>query len=198
MVETIDREAVKTLLHLDDYLDVIIPRGGKGLVSLITEESRVPVIKHLDGICHVYIDDTADLNKAEEIAFNAKTYRYGICGAMETLLIHSAVAKDILPNLKTRFASAGVELRGCEKTLEFIDIIGANQDDWSTEYLSPILSIKVVDNLISAIDHIERYGSQHTDSIVAENMDNVNYFFRNVDSSSVTVSYTHLTLPTKA
>ena len=185
LVETIDREAVKTLLHLDDYLDVIIPRGGKGLVSLITEESRVPVIKHLDGICHVYIDDTADLNKAEEIAFNAKTYRYGICGAMETLLIHSAVAKDILPNLKTRFASAGVELRGCEKTLEFIDIIGANQDDWSTEYLSPILSIKVVDNLISAIDHIERYGSQHTDSIVAENMDNVNYFFRNVDSSSV-------------
>ena len=99
LVETIDREAVKTLLHLDDYLDVIIPRGGKGLVSLITEESRVPVIKHLDGICHVYIDDTADLNKAEEIAFNAKTYRYGICGAMETLLIHSAVAKDILPSL---------------------------------------------------------------------------------------------------
>ena len=185
LVETIDREAVKNLLHLDDYLDVIIPRGGKGLVKLITEESRVPVIKHLDGICHVYIDETADFEKAIDIAFNAKTYRYGICGAMETLLLHKKVAKDILPRLNTRFLSEGVELRGCKETLEIISVIEASEEDWSTEYLGPVLSIKVVESLDSAIEHIEKYGSQHTDSIVAEDTENVNHFFKNVDSSSV-------------
>lgn len=185
LVETIDREAVKNLLHLDDYLDVIIPRGGKGLVKLITEESRVPVIKHLDGICHVYIDETADFEKAIDIAFNAKTYRYGICGAMETLLLHKKVAKDILPRLNTKFLSEGVELRGCKETLEIINVIEASEEDWSTEYLGPVLSIKVVESLDTAIEHIEKYGSQHTDSIVAEDTENVNHFFKNVDSSSV-------------
>ena len=185
LVETIDREAVKNLLHLDDYLDVIIPRGGKGLVKLITEESRVPVIKHLDGICHVYIDETADFEKAIDIAFNAKTYRYGICGAMETLLLHKKVAKDILPRLNTKFLSEGVELRGCKETLEIISVIEASEEDWSTEYLGPVLSIKVVESLDTAIEHIEKYGSQHTDSIVAEDTENVNHFFKNVDSSSV-------------
>ena len=185
LVETIDREAVKNLLHLDDYLDVIIPRGGKGLVKLITEESRVPVIKHLDGICHVYIDETADFEKAIDIAFNAKTYRYGICGAMETLLLHKKVAKDILPRLNTKFLSEGVELRGCKETLEIISVIEASEEDWSTEYLGPVLSIKVVESLDTAIEHIEKYGSQNTDSIVAEDTENVTHFFKNVDSSSV-------------
>ena len=185
LVETIDREAVKNLLHLDDYLDVIIPRGGKGLVKLITEESRVPVIKHLDGICHVYIDETADFEKAIDIAFNAKTYRYGICGAMETLLLHKKVAKDILPRLNTKFLSEGVELRGCKETLEIISVIEASEEDWSTEYLGPVLSIKVVESLDTAIEHIEKYGSQNTDSIDAEDTENVTHFFKNVDSSSV-------------
>ena len=185
LVETTDREAVKTLLHLDNYLDVVIPRGGKGLVQLIADESRVPVIKHLDGICHVYIDDEADLKKAENIAFNAKTYRYGICGAMETLLVHSSVASSLLPDLENRFSSEGVEVRGCQKTLKVIDAIEAKEDDWLTEYLAPILSIKVVEGMEEAIEHIQKYGSQHTDSIVTEDQNKAEYFFKNVDSSSV-------------
>ena len=185
LVETTDREAVKTLLHLDNYLDVVIPRGGKGLVQLISDESRVPVIKHLDGICHVYIDEAADLKKAENIAFNAKTYRYGICGAMETLLVHSSVASSLLPALNDRFSLAGVEVRGCQKTLQVINAIEAKEDDWLTEYLAPILSIKVVEDMREAIDHIQKYGSQHTDSIVTEDKNKAEYFFKNVDSSSV-------------
>ena len=185
LIETTDREAVKTLLHLDDYLDVVIPRGGKGLVQLISDESKVPVIKHLDGICHVYIDEAADIKKAENIAFNAKTYRYGICGAMETLLVHSSVASLLLPSLEDRFFTEGVEVRGCQKTLQFIDAIEAKEDDWSTEYLAPILSIKVVEDMSEAIDHIQKYGSQHTDSIVTEDKNKAEYFFKNVDSSSV-------------
>ena len=185
LVETTDREAVKTLLHLDDYLDVVIPRGGKGLVQLISDESKVPVIKHLDGICHVYIDEAADIKKAENIAFNAKTYRYGICGAMETLLVHSSVASLLLPSLEDRFSSEGVEVRGCQKTLQVIKAIEAKEDDWLTEYLAPILSIKVVEDMSEAIDHIQKYGSQHTDSIVTEDKNKAEYFFKNVDSSSV-------------
>jgi len=185
LVETTDRAAVKTLLHLDDYLDVVIPRGGKGLVQLISDESKVPVIKHLDGICHVYIDEAADLKKAENIAFNAKTYRYGICGAMETLLVHSSVASLLLPSLEDRFSSEGVEVRGCQKTLQVIKAIEAKEDDWLTEYLAPILSIKVVEDMSEAIDHIQKYGSQHTDSIVTEDKNKAEYFFKNVDSSSV-------------
>ena len=185
LVETTDRAAVKTLLHLDDYLDVVIPRGGKGLVQLISDESKVPVIKHLDGICHVYIDEAADIKKAENIAFNAKTYRYGICGAMETLLVHSSVASLLLPSLEDRFSSEGVEVRGCQKTLQVINAIEANEDDWLTEYLAPILSIKIVEDMSEAIDHIQKYGSQHTDSIVTEDKNKAEYFFKNVDSSSV-------------
>ena len=185
LIETTDREAVKTLLHLDKYLDVIIPRGGKGLVKLITEESRVPVIKHLDGICHVYIDDSADLNKAEEIALNAKTYRYGICGAMETLLIHNKVASDVLPSLIGKLNAEGVEVRGCKKTTEFVEVSDATEEDWTTEYLAPILSIKVVESMNDAINHIQKYGSHHTDSIVSEDLKKVDAFFKQVDSSSV-------------
>jgi len=185
LIETTDREAVKTLLHLDKYLDVIIPRGGKGLVKLITEESRVPVIKHLDGICHVYIDDSADPNKAEEIALNAKTYRYGICGAMETLLIHNKVASDVLPSLIGKLNAEGVEVRGCKKTTEFVEVSDATEEDWTTEYLAPILSIRVVESMNEAIDHIQKYGSHHTDSIVSEDLKKVDVFFKQVDSSSV-------------
>ena len=185
LVETTDREAVRTLLHLDEFLDVVIPRGGKGLVQLISDESRVPVIKHLDGICHVYIDKDADFKKAEDIAFNAKTYRYGICGAMETLLVHKSVAESLLPNLMKRFTEKGVEVRGCQRTLQIIDALEADEVDWMTEYLAPILSIKVVEGMGDAIEHIQKYGSQHTDSIVTEDLTKAEFFFKNVDSSSV-------------
>ena len=185
LVETIDREAVKSLLHMDKWIDVIIPRGGKGLVKLISEESRVPVIKHLDGICHVYIDKDSDAEKAIDIAFNAKTYRYGICGAMETLLVHREVAKNILPQLSERYSSEGVELRGCKETKEIIKVKTANEEDWSTEYLAPVLSVKIVGGIEEAIEHINLFGSSHTDSIVTENNEKVAIFFDQVDSSSV-------------
>ena len=185
LVETIDREAVKSLLHMDKWIDVIIPRGGKGLVKLISEESRVPVIKHLDGICHVYIDKDSDAEKAIDIAFNAKTYRYGICGAMETLLVHREVAANILPQLSERYSSEGVELRGCKETKEIIKVKTANDEDWSTEYLAPILSVKIVGGIEEAIEHINLFGSSHTDSIVTENNEKVAIFFDQVDSSSV-------------
>ena len=185
LVETIDREAVKSLLHMDKWIDVIIPRGGKGLVKLISEESRVPVIKHLDGICHVYLDEDSDLEKAINIAFNAKTYRYGICGAMETLLIHKEVAANILPELSERYNSEEVELRGCKATQEIIKVKIATEEDWSTEYLAPVLSVKIVGGLEEAIEHINTYGSSHTDSIVTENNEKVAIFFDRVDSSSV-------------
>ena len=185
LVETIDREAVKSLLHMDKWIDVIIPRGGKGLVKLIAEESRVPVFKHLDGICHVYIDEDSDQEKAIEIAFNAKTYRYGICGAMETLLVHKKVASKILPQLLDRYNSEGVELRGCKATQEIIKVKVANEEDWMTEYLAPVLSVKIVEGIEEAIEHINTYGSSHTDSIVTENIEKVTIFFDQVDSSSV-------------
>ena len=185
LVETIDREAVKSLLHMDKWIDVIIPRGGKGLVKLISEESRVPVIKHLDGICHVYIDKDSDAEKAIDIAFNAKTYRYGICGAMETLLVHREVAANILPQLSERYSSEGVELRGCKETKEIIKVKTANEEDWSTEYLAPVLSVKIVGGIEEAIEHINLFGSSHTDSIVTENNEKVAIFFDQVDSSSV-------------
>ena len=185
LVETIDREAVKTLLHMDKWIDVIIPRGGKGLVKLISEESRVPVIKHLDGICHVYLDQDCELDKAIDIAFNAKTYRYGICGAMETLLVHKDVASNVLPKLLEKYSSEGVELRGCKATKKIIEVKEANEEDWQTEYLAPILSLKIVEGLEEAIKHINKYGSNHTDSIVTENNEKVKIFFDQVDSSSV-------------
>tara|TARA_B110000467_G_C18273663_1_gene454015 strand:- start:84 stop:1352 length:1269 start_codon:yes stop_codon:yes gene_type:complete len=185
VVNTTDREAVTALLRMEQFIDVIIPRGGKGLVRLISEEARIPVIKHLDGICHVYIDKDADLDEAISIAFNAKTYRYGICGAMETLLIHEEIATKILPELNSRFLDAGVELRGCKKTSEIINTPLATDEDWVTEYLAPILSVKLVEDIDSAINHINRFGSAHTDSIVTSNDNNAETFMRKVDSSSV-------------
>ena len=185
VVNTTDREAVTALLRMEKFIDVIIPRGGKGLVRLISEEARIPVIKHLDGICHVYIDKDADLNEAISIAFNAKTYRYGICGAMETLLIHEEIATKILPELNSKFLDAGVELRGCRKTSEIINTPLATDEDWVTEYLAPILSVKLVEDIDSAINHINRFGSAHTDSIVTSNDNNAETFMRKVDSSSV-------------
>ena len=185
VVNTTDREAVTALLRMEQFIDVIIPRGGKGLVRLISEEARIPVIKHLDGICHVYIDKDADLDEAISIAFNAKTYRYGICGAMETLLIHEEIATKILPELNSRFLDAGVELRGCKKTSEIINTPLATDEDWVTEYLAPILSVKLVGDINSAINHINRFGSAHTDSIVTSNDSSAETFMRKVDSSSV-------------
>ena len=185
VVNTTDREAVTALLRMEQFIDVIIPRGGKGLVRLISEEARIPVIKHLDGICHVYIDKDADLDEAISIAFNAKTYRYGICGAMETLLIHEEIATKILPELNSKFLGAGVELRGCKKTSEIINTPLATDEDWVTEYLAPILSVKLVEDIDSAINHINRFGSAHTDSIVTSNDNNAETFMRKVDSSSV-------------
>ena len=185
LVETTDREAVKVLLSMNKWVDIIIPRGGKGLVKLISDEAKVPVIKHLDGICHVYLDEECDEEKAISIAVNAKTYRYGICGAMETLLVNKVIAGKILPVIAKAFEEKEVELRGCERTLEFLNISKAVEEDWVTEYLAPILSIKIVDDLNSAIDHINKFGSAHTDSIVTENIDKAKVFMRNVDSSSV-------------
>ncbi len=185
LVETIDREAVKALLSMDKWVDMIIPRGGKGLVKLISDEAKVPVIKHLDGICHIYLDKECDQEKAISIAVNAKTYRYGICGAMETLLVNKDIAGKILPAISKTFEKKEVELRGCDRTLEFLNISKAVEEDWATEYLAPILSIKIVDDLKSAIDHINKFGSAHTDSIVTENIDKAKIFMRNVDSSSV-------------
>ena len=185
LINTTDREAVKTLLGMDKWVDVIIPRGGKDLVKLISNEAKVPVIKHLDGICHVYLDKECDQKKAYSIALNAKTYRYGICGAMQTLLVHEKIAEDVLPLLAEAFKEKGVELRGCESTLRLLNIVLATEEDWITEYLAPILSIKIVDGLGSAIEHINNFGSAHTDCIVTENKEKASFFLRNVDSSSV-------------
>ncbi len=185
LINTTDREAVKTLLGMDKWVDVIIPRGGKDLVKLISNEAKVPVIKHLDGICHVYLDKECDQKKAYSIALNAKTYRYGICGAMETLLVHEKIAEDVLPLLAEAFKEKGVELRGCESTLRLLNIVLATEEDWITEYLAPILSIKIVDGLGSAINHINNFGSAHSDCIVTENKEKASFFLRNVDSSSV-------------
>ncbi len=189
VIETTDRAAVGELLRMEAFVDVIVPRGGKGLIERVSRESRVPVIKHLDGICHVYIDADADEQKALDIALNAKTHRYGVCNAMETLLVDTAVAAETLPKLKSLFDEKGVELRGCARTRDVLpDIKPASDADWDTEYLAPILSIRVVDGLDSAIDHINTHGSQHTDSIVTENVTKARQFLRDVDSSSVMVN----------
>ncbi len=193
LLETTDRAAVGHLIQSPDFVDVIIPRGGKSLVARISDEARVPVIKHLEGICHVYVDEHADLEMAVEVAFNSKTYRYGICGAMETLLVSSVVASDFLPAVAARLVAEGVELRGCDKTCTVLDAAGlavvkATEEDWSTEYLAPVLSVKVVGNMQEAVDHIEQFGSQHTDAIVTNSLENSRFFTRAVDSSSVMVN----------
>ena len=189
VVETTDRAAVGELLRMNEYVDVIVPRGGKGLIERVSRESRIQVIKHLDGICHVFIDDRADLGKASEIAFNAKTQRYGTCNTMETLLVAEKVAQIVLHGLGTRFINHGVELRGCLKTRELVSQCGAaSEEDWATEYLAPVLSIRIVAGLEDAIEHINHYGSAHTDTIVTEDYTRARRFLREVDSSSVMVN----------
>jgi len=189
VVNTTDRAAVGKLLSMSEYVDIIIPRGGKGLIERVMSESSIPVIKHLHGICHVYIDDNADIEKAVEIAVNAKTHRYGVCNAMETLLVAESVANKVLPILAERYIKAGVELRGCSKTREILtDINRASEEDWDEEYLAPVLAIRVVDGIDQAIRHIDRHGSQHTDAIVTEDYSKSRKFLRMVDSSSVMVN----------
>ncbi len=189
VINTTDRAAVGSLLTMDQYVDIIIPRGGKGLIERVMKESTIPVIKHLHGVCHVYIDDQADIDKAVEIAYNAKTHRYGVCNAMETLLVADSIAADILPILAKRYADASVELRGCEKTQAILsDATAATEEDWDEEYLAPILAIRVVEGIDQAIQHIDQHGSQHTDAIVTEDYSKSRRFLREVDSSSVMVN----------
>lgn len=189
VIETTDRAAVGELLRAKDYVDVIIPRGGKSLIERVSQESLIPVIKHLDGICHVYIDDEADLEKSVTVALNSKTHRYGVCNAMETLLIAEAVAAEVLPKLAAKFAEKEVELRGCVKTRDILPSAKpATEEDWTTEYLAPILSIRIVDDMQQAIEHINQYGSHHTDTIMTQNYSKARHFLRVVDSSSVIVN----------
>ncbi len=189
VVDTTDRAAVGQLITMPEYVDVIIPRGGKGLIERISQDACVPVIKHLDGICHVYIDDEADLEKATQIAFNAKTHRYGVCNAMETLLVAEGVAEQVLPELAGMYKKKAVELRGCLTTCKVIDgVIPATEEDWATEYLAPVLSIRVVKDVDEAMDHIALYSSGHTECIITENYTKARRFLREVDSSSVMVN----------
>jgi glutamate-5-semialdehyde dehydrogenase len=189
VVETTDRAAVGALVRMKDCVDVIVPRGGKGLIERVSSESLIPVIKHLDGVCHVYVDDEADMDKAVRVAVNAKTQRYGTCNTMETLLVHAAVADQVLPRLKEHYDEKGVELRGCERTRKVLPgINAATEADWFEEYLAPVLAIRVVDGLDAAMEHINTYGSHHTDSIVTENLARARRFLREVDSSSVMVN----------
>ena len=189
LFETTDRAAVGAMLALNEFIDVVIPRGGKGLVKRITEEARMPVIKHLDGVCHVFINRDADVEMAVNIAMNAKTSRYGTCNTMETLLVHQDIAATVLPRLQAAYAEKEVELRGCERTLAVLNgIVAATEEDWFTEYLAPVLSIRIVDGLDMAIAHINHYGSHHTDSIVTNDYADIQRFLREVDSASVMVN----------
>jgi len=189
VVETTDRAAVGELITMPEYVDVIVPRGGKGLIERISRDAKVTVIKHLDGICHVYIDQFADKVKAINVALNAKTHRYGTCNTMETLLVHEAVAAEILPELAEKYQQEGVELRGCEKTRQLLPAaVAATEEDWATEYLAPVLAIKVVSDIDQAMAHINKYGSHHTDAIITENYTLSRRFLLEVDSSSVMVN----------
>ena len=189
VIQTADRAAVGRLITMPEYVDVIIPRGGKSLIERISGEARVPVIKHLDGVCHVYVDESADHEMALAIALNAKTQRYGTCNTMETLLVAAAEAPVLLPCLGGAFAAAGVELRGCERSRQWIpDAREASEHDWYEEYLGPVLALRVVDDIDAAMAHIETYGSRHTDSIVTRDHARAMRFLREVDSSSVMVN----------
>ena len=192
MVEITDRSTVGELITMSRYVDVIVPRGGRGLIERILNEATIPVIKHLDGVCHVYIDDSADLDKASEIAFNAKTNHYAVCNAMETLLVASSVAPQVLPSLARRYVDTGVELRGCKTTIKLLadvcKVESAKESDWYAEYLAPVLAIRIVDDISTAIDHINHYGSRHTDAIVTNDFNATQRFIREVDSSSVIVN----------
>jgi glutamate-5-semialdehyde dehydrogenase len=189
VVETTDRAAVGELITLKPYVDVIVPRGGKSLIERISAEATIPVIKHLHGVCHVYIDDKADFDKAIKVAFNAKTQRYGTCNTMETLLVARGVADRVLPVLGKMYQEKDVELRGCTATQKILSgIKAATEEDWHTEYLAPVLSIRVVEGVDAAIEHIAKYSSQHTDSIVTEDITRARRFLREVDSGSVMVN----------
>ena len=189
VIETTDRAAVGELLRMNEYVDIVVPRGGKSLIERVMQESRIPMIKHLDGVCHVYIDDKADIEKAIGIADNAKTQRLGTCNTMETLLVARGIADRVLPRLAKIYQDKGIELRGDESTRKLVPgIKGATEEDWYTEYLAPILAVRVVDDLEQAMEHIARYGSQHTDAIVTEDQQRANRFLREVDSSSVIVN----------
>lgn len=192
VVETTDRAAVGELITMTDYVDVIVPRGGKGLIERLIRESKIPMIKHLDGICHVYIDDGADLDKAVDIGFNAKCQRYGTCNTMETLLVSEKIAPDVLPLLAKRYREEEVELRCDEKALGILNdypyLAKATEEDWKTEYLAPVLAVRIVSGLGEAIDHINRYSSKHTDAIITEDYSHSLRFLREVDSSSVMVN----------
>lgn len=189
VIDTTDRAAVGALITMTEHIDVIIPRGGKSLIQRLASEARVPMIKHLDGNCHVYVDEHADQKKALSIAFNAKTYRYGVCGAMETLLVHSTLANTFLPEMARALLEHGVELRGCSRTQAIVpQAIAATDEDWATEYLAPILAIRIVDSMQEAVEHIERWGSGHTEAIVTQDLNNAQRFQRDVDSSSVYVN----------
>jgi len=189
LVATTDRAAVGLLATMDRYVDVLIPRGGKGLIQRVADEATVPVIKHLDGVCHVFIDEHADVDMAIRIADNAKTQRYSPCNTMETLLVHAGIAPRVLPPLCRIYVDKGVELRGDPAARALVaQMKTATEEDWTTEYLAPILAVRVVDSLDAAIEHIARYGSQHTDAIVTEDYSNALRFLREVDSSSVMVN----------
>ncbi len=189
VIETTDRAAVAELITMKDYVDVIVPRGGKGLIERLINEAKIPVIKHLHGVCHVYIDDRADLDKAVRIADNAKTSRYGTCNTMETLLVAEGVAQEVLPRIARIYAEKGVEMRGCAASRAIVPgMKAATEEDWSTEYLAPIISIRVVADMDAAIEHINTYGSQHTDAIVTEDYTRARRFLREVDSASVMVN----------
>ena len=189
IVATADRTAVGEMLRMNRHIDIIIPRGGKGLIERIMAESSITVIKHLDGNCHVYIDDHCDLDKAVAVAVNAKTQRYGVCNAMETLLVHRRIAPIVLPMLAEHYRQHGVEMRGCDETRSILsDAVAATEEDWDTEYLAPVLAIRIVTDIDEAIDHISRHGSAHTDIIVTEDYSRARRFLREVDSSSVMVN----------
>jgi glutamate-5-semialdehyde dehydrogenase len=188
VIETTDRAAVGQLISMPQYVDVIIPRGGKGLIERITRDASVPVIKHLDGICHVYIDQDADLQKAFDIALNSKTHRYGVCNAMETLLVHQDIADQVLPLLCQAYVDKGVELRGCARVQEIVPMLAATEQDWDTEYLAAILAIRVVADFDQAVQHIAEHSSGHTESIVTESYTASRKFIQQVDSSSVIIN----------
>ncbi|MFH1293189.1 MAG: glutamate-5-semialdehyde dehydrogenase [Pseudomonadota bacterium] len=189
VIPTTDREAVKILIGLDDYIDTIIPRGGEGLIRFVTEHSRVPVLKHYKGVCHVYVDEYADLQMAREICFNAKVQRPGVCNAMETMLIHKGIASDFLPDMVKRFRDANVEIRGCPRTLELSPgIKPAVETDWPAEFLDLILAVKIVSNMDEALDHIEQYGSNHTEAIITNDYNRSQRFLAEVDASVVLIN----------
>ncbi len=189
VVPTTDREAVRVMLGLDQYVDIIIPRGGEGLIRYVVENSRIPVLKHYKGVCHVYVDEFADLGMAADVCFNAKVQRPGVCNAMETMLVHEKISREFLPAMGKRFMDAGVELRGCPRTLEILPYAKpAVEADWPEEFLDLILAVKVVSDMDDALDHIERYGSNHTEAIITKDYDRTRRFLGEVDSSLVLVN----------